>query len=143
MSRFYNFSTCQPPSFAVFNLKNQQQMEKLISWTAIPSSDFMRAVNFYNKVFKLNLEAVTFHGESMACFPTGEGAIVFDKEYQPSRNGVIINIMVPDSIEEACKRIEAEGGSILVPKAYIGAEGLGYFAVFLDSEGNRIGLHEK
>ena len=118
-------------------------MEKLISWVAIPSSDFMRAVDFYNKVFKLDMEAVTFHGESMACFPTGEGAIVFDKEYQPVRIGVIINILVPDSIEETSRRIEDCGGKILVPKSFIGAEGLGYFAVFTDTEGNRIGLHEK
>lgn len=118
-------------------------MEKIISWVAIPSSNIERAVDFYNKVFKLSLEIIDFHHESMACLPTGEGAIVCDKDYPPSRNGVVINMLVPNSIDETCSRIEACGGKILVSKSEIGAEGLGHFAIFADSEGNRIGLHEK
>jgi hypothetical protein len=37
-------------------------------------------------------------------------------------------------------RIEAAGGTIILPKTEISPE-YGYMAVFLDTEGNRIALH--
>jgi len=51
-------------------------MEKLISWVEIPTADFQRAVEFYNKVLDLQMKGEDFGAEKMACFPTGEGAIV-------------------------------------------------------------------
>jgi uncharacterized protein len=118
-------------------------MEKLISWVEIPSIDFHRAVKFYNKILKLEMKGEDFGVEKMACFPSGEGAIVQASGYKPSQNGVIVSLLVPDSIELTVARIEENGGSITQPKTKIEAEGMGYFAVFLDSEGNRVGLHEK
>jgi len=37
-------------------------------------------------------------------------------------------------------KVEKNGGKIVTPKTPH-ADGNGYFALFLDSEGNRIGLH--
>ncbi len=37
--------------------------------------------------------------------------------------------------------ITRNGGKIIIPKTKIEAEGRGWFAVFADSEGNRIGLY--
>ena len=37
-------------------------------------------------------------------------------------------------------RVEAAGGKIMVPKTQISPD-YGYMAVFIDTEGNRIGLH--
>ncbi len=118
-------------------------MEKLISWVEIPTADFDRAVNFYKKVLKLDMKGEDYGTEKMACFPSGEGAVVYTPGYAPSQNGVIVSLLVPDSIELTAARIEEMGGRLTQPKTKIEAEGLGYFAVFLDSEGNRIGLHEK
>ncbi|MDR2083594.1 MAG: VOC family protein [Bacteroidales bacterium] len=116
-------------------------MKKLIEWVEIPSTDFKRAVNFYNKVFLLSMEEIDCETEKMACFPTGEGAIFYQKDYKPSERGVIINLNVPDSIEETIARIEKNGGKIVQPKTKIEAEGRDYFALVLDSEGNKIGLY--
>lgn len=118
-------------------------MEKLISWVEIPTADFDRAVNFYNKVLKLEMKGEDFGAEKMACFPSGEGAIVYAPGYLPSQNGVIVSLLVPDNIELTCERIIEMGGKITQAKTKIEAEGMGYFAVFLDAEGNRVGLHEK
>ncbi len=118
-------------------------MSKLIEWVEIPSLDFKRAVNFYDQVFKLSLEALDFGTEKMACFPGGEGAIFYKEGYKPSDNGVIVNLNVADNIEQTSIRIEENGGKIIVPKTKIEAEGRGYFALCTDSEGNRIGLYEK
>jgi uncharacterized protein len=117
-------------------------MEKLVSWVEIPSLDFDRAVGFYSKVFKIELIKEDFGHEKMACFPTGEGAIIYTPDYLPAANGVIVSLRVPDDIDQTAGRIVENGGKITHPKTCIGAEGKGYFAIFLDSEGNRVGLHE-
>ncbi len=43
-------------------------------------------------------------------------------------------------LSEPLSRVEGAGGKVLVPKTNIG-EGMGYYALFIDSEGNRVGLH--
>jgi predicted enzyme related to lactoylglutathione lyase len=37
-------------------------------------------------------------------------------------------------------RVEKAGGSIVVPKTEIGND-FGFFALFIDTEGNKVGLH--
>ena len=45
-----------------------------------------------------------------------------------------------DDLQLVLDKVEAHGGSIITPKT-AHADGVGFFALFLDSEGNRIGLH--
>jgi uncharacterized protein len=118
-------------------------MTKFISWVEIPTLNFDRALSFYNSVFRLNMQGEDYGIEKMACFPSGEGAIIEAKGYQPSEHGVVVSFLVPDSIDETIERIKANGGKIIQPKTKIESEEKGYFAIFTDSEGNRIGLHEK
>lgn len=117
-------------------------MEKVIAWVEIPAADFNRAVKFYNSVFKWAMEPLDFGTEKMACFPTGEGAVFQAAGYKPGTTGTIVSFTVPDSIEETIARIEQNKGKVLIPKTKIEAEGRGWFASFIDSEGNRIGLYE-
>ena len=118
-------------------------MEKLIAWVEIPSADFERAVKFYNSVFQLDLAPIDCgDGEKMACFPTGEGAIIYSQYAEPSENGTIVSLTVPDSIEATISRIEQANGKVIIPKTKIEAEGRGYFALCMDSENNKIGLYE-
>jgi predicted enzyme related to lactoylglutathione lyase len=119
-------------------------MEKLIAWVEIPTADFERAVKFYNSVFKMELMLIDGgdSGEKMACFPTGEGAVVHSPYAKPSENGVIVSFNVPDSIEATISRIEQGNGKVIIPKTKIEAEGKGYFALCTDSENNKIGLYE-
>ncbi|MEA4916931.1 hypothetical protein [Proteiniphilum sp.] len=44
-------------------------------------------------------------------------------------------------METAIAAIEKNGGKVTRPKAKIEAESMGYFAVFTDSGGNRVGLY--
>lgn len=118
-------------------------MKTFITWVEVPTSDFDRAVEFYNEAFGLELTSETFGNEKMACFPGGEGALIFHPEYHPSSNGTLASFKVPDTIEQTVARIEQMGGTLVHPKTCIDAEGKGFFAVILDSEGNRVGLHEK
>lgn len=116
-------------------------MEKLISWVEIPTADFQRGVNFYNTVFNLELQVIDCGIEKMACFPTGEGAVIYAPGYEPAASGVLVSLNVPDDLEHTLERITACGGTVVRPKTKIEAEGRGWFAVFTDCEGNRVGLY--
>lgn len=117
-------------------------MEKLISWVEIPTNDLERAVNFYENVLQTALQTKDFGTEKMACFTSGEGALICQPDYKPSSNGIIVSLKVTDNIDSTLERIENNGGKVLKPKTKITVEGKGYFALFLDSEGNRLGLYE-
>lgn len=118
-------------------------MNKLIAWVEIPTKNFKRAVSFYSKVLNVDIEGMDFGTEKMALLPNGEGAIVEAEGYTPSGQGVMVSLNVPDSMEATLERIEANGGEILKGKTKIEAEGKGYFAIFHDCEGNRLGFYSQ
>ena len=55
-------------------------------------------------------------------------------------NGPFLFLNVDGRLDEVLGRVYAAGGRIVVPRTDIG-DGMGWFAMILDSEGNRIGLH--
>jgi predicted enzyme related to lactoylglutathione lyase len=116
-------------------------MRKLISWVEIPATDFGRAVKFYNAILGLNMKETDCGTEKMACFPTGEGAVSFAPGFNPSKDGVLLSLNADNELEKVMERIERNGGRILQSKTKIEAENRGYFALFVDSEGNRMGLY--
>jgi hypothetical protein len=116
-------------------------MEKLIAWVEIPATDFKRAVNFYNKVLGIELQEVDCGSEKMACFPSGEGAISWAQGFNPSKDGVLVSLNTGTQLDQTIERVTAQGGVIVHPKTKIEAEGRGYFALFTDSEGNKVGLY--
>ena len=116
-------------------------MEKLISWVEIPATDIRRAVKFYNNVLKIDLEVMDWGKEKMACFPSGEGAISESPGFLPSDKGTLASFNTGDDLDGAIERVTQNGGKIAIPKTKIQAEGRGYFAVFTDTEGNKVGLY--
>ena len=116
-------------------------MKKLISWVEIPALDMQRAVTFYEHVLGLNLEILDFGEEKMACFPSGEGAISMAPAFNPGSAGVLVSLNTEDDLDGSLLRVEKAGGQITTPKTKIEAEGKGSFAVFIDSEGNKLGLY--
>ena len=116
-------------------------MKKLISWVEVPATDFDRAVNFYNEILGLDLKKMDFGEEKMACFPNDEGAISQAPDFNPSRNGVLVSFNVGNDLDAIIDKIIAAGGEIVRPKTKIEAEGRGYFSLFIDSEGNKVGLY--
>lgn len=116
-------------------------MKKLISWVEIPAVDFNRAVEFYSKVLKIDLEGMDFGKEKMACFPTGEGAISYASGFKPSKDGLLVSLNTEDDLNGTISRIEKHGGQIVQPRTKIQAEDRGYFATFIDCEGNKVGLY--
>lgn len=118
-------------------------MKNLIAWVEIPSTDFMRAVTFYAKLLNVELQPLDFGTEKMACLPNDAGAVIYSDGYQPSSNGVIVSLNVGDELNETIERVLQAGGKILIPRTKIEAPGRDYFAIFIDTEGNRLGLYGK
>jgi len=116
-------------------------MEKFISWVEIPATDIHRAVDFYNSVLKADLQISDFGKEKMAGFPNGEGAISRAPGFKPSQQGAIVSFHVKEDVDSALERVKSNGGEVITEKTKIEAEGMGYFALFLDTEGNRVGLY--
>ncbi len=78
--------------------------------------------------------------EKMACFENGEGAIIYSPDYKPSVNGIIVSLAVVNTMDETIDRIKKHGGKILKEKTEIHRKAGGYFALCIDTEGNKIGL---
>ena len=71
------------------------------------------------------------------------GSLVRHPEhYSPSsKDGVLIYFNSPtQDLAADLKRIEQAGGRIIQQKSLV-TESIGYMALFLDSEGNRLALH--
>lgn len=121
-------------------------MKSLVAFFEIPATDFDRAVKFYETVFNVELTLLDCGHEKMAFFPEENGlcpgAISWSSafNFQPSEQGVLLSLNV-ESMEKAIASIEKGGGRILIPKTKILAENRGYFAVFTDCEGNRVGVY--
>ena len=119
-------------------------MKNLVTFFEIPAENFERAVKFYESVFNIQLSVDCDETEKMAFFSDAngncEGAISYAKDFRPSKDGVLISLRV-ENMEKAISSIEKNGGKIVQPKTKIEAENMGYFATFIDSEGNKVGLY--
>ncbi len=123
-------------------------MKSAISWFEIPSTDLDRAARFYENIFKISLIAMDMPNIRMRMFPVEDpmtdigGAIVHSSGfYKPSATeGPLIYLNGNPDLQQVLDRVEAAGGSIVVPKTEISPE-YGFMAVIIDTEGNRIGLH--
>ncbi|ATA89383.1 VOC family protein [Capnocytophaga stomatis] len=121
-------------------------MKHLISIVEIPVIDFERAVTFYSSVLGINIEKMDMDGTLMGIFLTEEEStnicLIKDENVQPSANGTMVYFNTETDLQPVLERIEPSGGKILLPKTEISPE-MGYFALFLDTEGNKIGLHSE
>jgi len=124
--------------------KTTNAMKSFISIFEIPASDISRAVNFYQEILGINIEKMEFPKMEMGIFPyEGQrvtGVIMKAAGYKPSANGVTIYLNGGTNLQIILDKVEKNGGEIIVPKS-LHADESGYYAIFLDSEGNKIGLH--
>lgn len=118
-------------------------MKNVISWFEIPVTDFDRAIKFYSKIMGVKLDSQEMAGFKMAFFPVEQGgisgALVKGDVYVPTDNGPLIYLNGGDDLNSVLNKVEGAGGKVIVPKKLI-TEDVGYFALFLDTEGNRMGL---
>jgi uncharacterized protein len=119
-------------------------MDNLINWFEIPALDFGRAIAFYKTILAIDIQQADMFGTQMGFFPTDgknvSGAIVCGDGYTPSMEGATLYLNGGEDLALVLGRVEQAGGKILVPKTQISPE-MGYFAMFMDTEGNKLALH--
>lgn len=119
-------------------------MANAINWFEIPATNFDRAKNFYSEIFKAEMALNNINGLEMAFLNAPEGgvggAIVKGESYIPSKEGTLPYLNGGENLATVLDRVESAGGTVVMPKTQISEE-VGYMAVFMDTEGNRIALH--
>ena len=120
-------------------------MANMINWFEIPVMEFDRAQKFYENILGGKIQKQEFGNYLMGFLPvqsTGDltGAIVCGEGYVPTEKGVLIYLNGGDDLNIVLSRVEKAGGKVVVPKTLINQD-IGYFATFLDTEGNKIALH--
>jgi hypothetical protein len=116
-----------------------------VTWFEIPAADLERAIRFYETLLgaKLRREAMgPFEG---AIFPYRQpgvgGCVIRGEPFQPGTQGTLVYLNAGPRLDATLARVAAAGGTIDVPKTAVPGSGMGHFAVIVDSEGNRVGLH--
>lgn len=97
----------------------------------IPCKSVHRAKRFYGVVFGWKFQDVPDMEDTLfsPASPPGGGLFV-PREGQPTG---VVNYLLADSIGETSKRIEEEGGRILVPESEV--PGHGWYAIFQTPRG--------
>lgn len=116
-----------------------------INWFEIPVTNFARAKAFYETVLGLTIEPMVMGPTTMGFLSSDPnavgGAIVHgDSSTAPSKQGTIVYLNGGDDLAPMLSRVERAGGAVAVPKTEIGND-FGFFAHFIDTEGNKVGLH--
>ena len=119
-------------------------MANTIVWADIPVTDLERARKFYGAV--LQAEIATMPGmTSVALLPGEPGDVSADlaltENMKPGTDGTTIYLDSKGDPEGMLERAAAAGGKVLMPVTDMG-EMIGFIGFFLDSEGNRIGVHK-
>ncbi len=113
-------------------------MPQPIVYLELGSTSVARAAAFYSRVFDWQF---TDPGQrAYTTFSTGESGIgggIYRTDAVKPGGGIVPYIYVED-IDGCCRRIEQEGGRIVVAKAEI--PGTGWYAHFKDLDGNLLGL---
>lgn len=119
-------------------------MKNAINWFEIQTTDLDRAVKFYSTILGMDMQKTETMGETISMFPFEwnggvGGSLVQRADAKPSTDGTMVLLNADGKLDEMVSRVEAAGGKVLAPRVPIGDNG--FIAVFIDSEGNRVGLH--
>jgi len=122
-------------------------MKSAISWFEIPTTQLDRSQAFYEAVLgrPMRREAMgPSQGAVFAYAPEQDGVggalMMGSTAPQPSAHGTLVYLDASPSLDAALQRVEEQGGHIALPRQAL-PPGMGYFAHFIDLDGNRLGLH--
>lgn len=126
-------------------MDRSQQRRNLPVWFEIPVADMPRAIRFYETLFQASLIRESGGPVDMAIFPRRDeggttGCLAQSDFMHPGEGGTVVYLNADPQLDTVLARVEAAGGEVLVPRTEL-PDDIGCFAVFRDSEGNRVGLH--
>lgn len=121
-------------------------MVTTLNWFEIPASDFARAIAFYSKVLDVQIHIDPNPNMQYAYLPSDSqkggfgGAIASGENCIPSMTGTVVYLDGGNDLSAPLGRVESAGGTVILPKTDIG-ENRGFIALFIDTEGNKVGFH--
>ena len=104
-----------------------------------------RAKAFYDHVYHIRMETSRTGDFAMAYFPADQGiggAVVQGPGCLPNDTGALIYLNAGSNLEMLLGRVAEAGGRVIMGRTLI-SEDSGWFALFIDTEGNRLALHER
>lgn len=125
--------------------KKEIAIKDYVSWFEIPAVDFHQAVEFYDHIFGIKMVQNITEANAMAFFPVTNGiggAVIAGPGSIPSDKGPLIYLNGGNDLDDVLSKVEEAGGRIVMSKTGIGEEE-GYFAIFIDCQGNKLALHSK
>lgn len=130
-------------------MKKIDEETNVINWFTLPVLDTARAKSFYETILDIKMTTRNVEDSEQTFFPSKHGvvqgtsgrvtgALVKDKRHNPSQDGTIVYINASPVIQTVIDKIEPAGGKVIIPKTKNPA---GFFSVFIDTEGNKVGIH--
>lgn len=117
-----------------------------VVWVEVPVVDLERAMKFYQTVFKLPPAEIVDEGvRQTATLNSGsaEGKSGFSlnktANFEPSNKGALAYLDTGEDLTGHLNRVEPAGGKVVEAKTSMGSAG--YYATFLDTEGNLLALY--
>jgi uncharacterized protein len=124
------------------------QLANALNWFEIPVSDFERAKKFYETIFDYqmpeNMMGNVRMGFFLYDFQNGKvgGAICKSDMHTPSEEGSLIYLNCQPDLQLVLDRVENAGGKTVQQKTKISdTQNLGFWALVIDTEGNKVALH--
>lgn len=118
-------------------------MVTTLNWFEIPATDFERAKAFYAAV--LDVQILEDSNRQYAYLPSDPqkggfgGAIGSGENFVPAKTGITVYLDGGNDLSIPLERVESAGGKVIQQKTAIGDNG--FIALFIDTEGNKVGLH--
>ncbi len=122
-------------------------LDNAITWFEIPVADFDRAKKFYSAIFDYQMPDIKLGPVHMGFLLYEQqphrvgGAICSGPGYTPSQQGTLPYLNGGSDLNIVLDRVEKAGGKVVTPKTPVNEQG--YFAKFIDTEGNLIALHSR
>jgi hypothetical protein len=119
-------------------------MQHLVNWIEIPTTDIARAKTFYGAILGVAFHDMAIGPTRYAIFPAEDrhncGALAQGANYKPGMSGPTIYLDGGKDLDNVLSRVEKAGGKVTLKKMFLSDEA-GFIGMFMDSEGNNIGLH--
>jgi predicted enzyme related to lactoylglutathione lyase len=114
-------------------------------WAEIAVTDMKRAVTFYQTHFGLSFKHEIMNVMEMSISETanlGEPSFALLKHDKmlPSRDGSTVYLYLSLTLDDKINALKAAAVEILLPPMAIKDGEAGYSAIFVDCEGNKVGL---
>jgi len=117
-------------------------------WGEIAVDNMERAVNFYETHFDVSFTRETMNGMEMAILETEDKeaasiGLVKHEMTKPGTEGSLLYLHLSDKLTPLVEKLNNAGVKVLLPVTPIKAGECGFMSVFIDSEGNSVGLWSK